>query len=38
MVAFKSILGKKKTCSCFVVTGNKNGIFGICYHVKSHMQ
>ena len=28
MIAHKSILGKKKTSSCFVVTGNKNGIFG----------
>ena len=28
MLSHKSILGKKKTCSCFVITGNRQGIIG----------
>lgn len=28
MIAMKSILGKKKTISCFAITGNRNGIIG----------
>lgn len=28
MISHKSILGKKKVCSCFVVTGNGKGVFG----------
>jgi hypothetical protein len=29
MVVNKSVLGKKKTISCFAVTGNRNGIIGV---------
>ena len=38
MVSHKSILGKKKTGSCFVFTGNRNGVFGCGLGKSSSMQ
>lgn len=37
MMQHKSILGKKKTITCFVITGNGNGILGNIIYFKKFL-